>query len=162
MLHKFHTHCLTQIRYPLINFIVPAGKFILAVVAPAVRGWKQQQTAAQDGNSTQLSSQTIKNTSHTLSLSGQDTSGVHLCYLSLSSMIDESEAAVLRTCVFSAVSVKGYTSALCSACCGNFRNRTRARDGDRWVFLAGYPVLSRAAGPTLTSSPLLTSDPLIV
>lgn len=56
--------------------------------------------------------------------------------------------------------VKGYTSRLLCARCGNLRQRTQK--WDRWVFLTGYPVLSRAAGPTPTSSPLLTPDPLIV
>lgn len=54
-------------------------------------------------------------------------------------------------------SVKGYTSPLH---CGNSRHGPE-REGqrDRWVSLAGYPVLSTAAGPTLTSSPLLTPRP---
>lgn len=58
-------------------------------------------------------------------------------------------------------SVKGYTTPLRSALSENLRDRMRERERDRWVFLAGYPVLSRAAGPTLTSSPLLTHDPLV-
>lgn len=55
-------------------------------------------------------------------------------------------------------SVKGYTSSLPCALCGNLRDGTREGKRDRWIFLAGYPVLSRAAGPTLTSSTLLTPD----
>lgn len=47
-----------------------------------------------------------------------------------------------RELLFSLVrSVKGYPSPLRCARCGNLGPRTRERD--RWVFLAGYPVLSR-------------------
>lgn len=60
-------------------------------------------------------------------------------------------------------SVKGYTSPLRCALCGNSRNRANGEKERQMSFpLTGYPVLSRAAWPILTSSPLLTSDPTAV
>lgn len=43
-----HTACAHEIRYYKQAFIVPAGKFILAVEANVASGWKEQRVLAQD------------------------------------------------------------------------------------------------------------------